>query len=95
MQISRTPKKIAFLAAQKLGLVDAPEQPLTDSAWQEVKQKSNERDDSVLPCVICKEDFGLEQQVSQHLKRICFCFCFWFWFWFWFLFSFCHMKFNL
>ena len=74
-----------FLAAQKLGLVNAPEQPLTDSAWQEVKQKSNERDDSVLPCVICKEDFGLEQQVSQHLRRsfflfylclFCFVFCF-------------------
>ena len=89
MQISYNANNL-LLAAQKLGLVDAPEQPLTDSAWQEVKQKSNERDDSVLPCVICKEDFGLEQQVSQHLRRSFFVF----FVFVLFCFVFCHMKFN-
>lgn len=49
--------------AQKLGLVEAPGLLLTDKEWKEVKKKSNERQDSSQPCVICKEDFGLQQQV--------------------------------
>ena len=47
-----------------MGLVDAPEQHLTESEWTNVKAKSNARDDSKEPCVICKEDFGLQQQVT-------------------------------
>ncbi|XP_070536117.1 RING finger protein 32-like [Ptychodera flava] len=49
--------------AQKLGLVEAPEQLLSDEQWKNVKDKSNEREDSKEPCVICKEDFGLVEQV--------------------------------
>jgi hypothetical protein len=49
--------------AQKLGIVDAPEQLLSDKEWQEVKHQSNARLDSTQPCVICKEDFGIQQQV--------------------------------
>ena len=30
-----------------------------------MKEKSNARQDSSQPCVICKEDFGLQQQVSR------------------------------
>ena len=52
--------------AQKLGLVEAPELLLSEKEWKEVKEKSNLRQDSALPCVICKEDFGLQQQVSIH-----------------------------
>lgn len=54
---------IYIISAQKLGLVEAPEQLLSENDWQNVKTKSNERDDSKLPCVICKEDFGTQEQV--------------------------------
>lgn len=54
---------IQYISAQKLGLVEAPEQLLSENDWQNVKTKSNERDDSKLPCVICKEDFGTQEQV--------------------------------
>lgn len=47
-----------------MGLVDAPEQPLTEEAWKHAKLKSNTREDSKQPCVICKEDFGTQQQVK-------------------------------
>ncbi|XP_059174207.1 RING finger protein 32-like isoform X2 [Physella acuta] len=49
--------------AQKFGLVNAPKQLLSEQEWTHVKAKSNERDDSKEPCVICKEDFGLQEQV--------------------------------
>ena len=49
--------------AQKLGLVEAPELLLSDKEWKKIKEKSNARQDSSQPCVICKEDFGLQQQV--------------------------------
>ncbi|XP_064594804.1 RING finger protein 32-like isoform X2 [Liolophura sinensis] len=49
--------------AQKLGLVEAPPQLMSEGQWQAAKAKSNRREDSDLPCVICKEDFGLQQQV--------------------------------
>ncbi|XP_069106705.1 RING finger protein 32-like [Argopecten irradians] len=58
------PKRVPKLSlAQKMGLVDAPEQPLTEQEWKSVKEKSNKRDDSKQPCVICKEDFGTQEQV--------------------------------
>jgi hypothetical protein len=28
-------------------------------------KKSNKRDDSKMPCVICKEDFGTKEQVNK------------------------------
>ena len=46
-----------------MGLVEGPSQLLTEEQWQKAKAKSNEREDSHQPCVICKEPFGLEQQV--------------------------------
>ncbi|OWF35952.1 RING finger protein 32-like [Mizuhopecten yessoensis] len=58
------PLKVPKLSlAQKMGLVDAPEQPLSEQEWISVKEKSNKRDDSKQPCVICKEDFGTQEQV--------------------------------
>ena len=52
-----------MLTAQKLGLVEAPPQPLTEGEWQEVKDRSKVRNDFSEPCVICKEDLGTTQQV--------------------------------
>ena len=49
--------------AQKIGLVEAPKPGLTESDWQTVKQLSLKRGDSTQPCVICKEDFELREQV--------------------------------
>jgi hypothetical protein len=54
---------ILICKAQKLGLVDAPTARLTDKEWQDVKNKSNQRNDSDQPCVICKEEFGTQHQV--------------------------------
>ena len=51
--------------AQKLGLIAAPEQPLSENDWQKVKETSNKRDDFKQPCVICKEDFGVKEQVCH------------------------------
>lgn len=57
------PKPAPLTLAQKLGLVEAPELLLSDKEWKKIKEKSNARQDSSQPCVICKEDFGLQQQV--------------------------------
>ncbi|XP_076455589.1 RING finger protein 32-like [Babylonia areolata] len=56
--------------AQKLGLVEAPMQHLSENEWGSVKAKSNARDDSKEPCVICKEDFGLQQQVLLSCSHV-------------------------
>lgn len=53
-------------SAQKFGLVEAPEQLLSEADWQKAKEKSNQRDDSKLPCVICKEDFGFQEQARKN-----------------------------
>ena len=50
--------------AQKLGLVEAPPGLLTEQQWGQVKAASNARQDSSLPCPICKEQFGMREQVS-------------------------------
>ncbi len=52
-----------------MGLVEAPAQLLTESDWQQVKDRSNRREDYKEPCVICKEDFGTQQQVCEFDKR--------------------------
>ncbi|EDO29619.1 predicted protein, partial [Nematostella vectensis] len=57
--------------AQKYGLVEAPEKLLSDTDWQSVKQQSNARLDSTLPCVICKEDFGNLQQHRPSVLLSC------------------------
>ncbi|KAL5011029.1 hypothetical protein ScPMuIL_013334 [Solemya velum] len=57
------PKPAQMTLAQKMGLVAAPQQPLTENEWANVKLKSNNREDSAMPCVICKEDFRTEEQV--------------------------------
>lgn len=64
------PKPAPFTLAQRLGLVEAPELLLSENQWKEVKEKSNSRQDSALPCVICKEDFGLQQQVLLSCSHV-------------------------
>lgn len=64
------PKPPPLTLAQKLGLVEAPELLLTDKEWKEAKEKSNARQDSCQPCVICKEDFGLQQQVLLSCSHV-------------------------
>ena len=54
--------------AQKLGLVEAPRALLTEQQWGQVKAASNARQDSCLPCPICKEQFGMREQVSLSLS---------------------------
>ncbi|KXJ28215.1 RING finger protein 32 [Exaiptasia diaphana] len=64
------PKLPPLTLAQKLGLVEAPEQGLSDKEWQAVKSQSIARHDSQRPCVICKEDFGIQQQVLLSCSHV-------------------------
>ena len=52
-----------FVSAQRLGLMERPPELLTEAEWQQVKHQSQQREDSAAPCVICKEDFGTQEQV--------------------------------
>lgn len=58
------PRPPPLTLAQKLGLVEAPPALLTEQEWGQVKAASNARQDSSLPCPICKEQFGMREQVS-------------------------------
>lgn len=59
-----------LLAAQRYGLVDAPPRLLTEDEWKTVKEKAKLRRDFQQPCVICKEELGLQQHVGlEHLLR--------------------------
>ncbi|PIK46146.1 hypothetical protein BSL78_16994, partial [Apostichopus japonicus] len=64
------PEPKPLTLAQKFGLVDAPAQPLSDGEWKTLKMRSIERDGSALPCVICKEDFGLQPQVLLSCSHV-------------------------
>lgn len=59
--------------AQRIGLIEMNgnvDKNLSESAWNEIKQRSNERQDSTLPCPICQEDFGLGQQVLLSCSHV-------------------------
>ena len=57
--------------AERIGLVQiGDEKHLTEAAWNDVKQRSNEREDSNCPCAICQEDFGLGQQVLLSCSHV-------------------------
>lgn len=56
------PKPPPLTLAQKLGLFDPPPLPLSADEWDRVKQRSVEQGDSMQPCPICKEEFGLHPQ---------------------------------
>ncbi|XP_072110147.1 RING finger protein 32 isoform X1 [Mobula birostris] len=69
------PKPPGLTLAQKMGLVEAPKEPLTANEWQLVKKRSVQQGDSAQPCAICREEFGLQQQVllscSHVFHRVC------------------------
>uniref|UniRef100_A0A671NLF9 Ring finger protein 32 n=1 Tax=Sinocyclocheilus anshuiensis TaxID=1608454 RepID=A0A671NLF9_9TELE len=50
--------------AQRMGLVVAPSRRLTAEEWAEVKTRSIQEGDSTQPCVICREEFHLQPQVT-------------------------------
>ena len=58
--------------AQRLGLVRAPSNTLTEDDWEIVKKRSRGRGDSLLPCPVCQEEFGIKQQVRTR-KTECLC----------------------
>jgi hypothetical protein len=60
--------------AERIGLIQMTnnntENHLSEAAWNEIKQRSNERQDSNCPCPICQEDFGLGQQVLLSCSHV-------------------------
>ena len=58
-----------WATAQKLGLVESAP-VMTKADWKVAKDRSHNREDSQQPCVICKEQFGTQQQVSTHMRWI-------------------------
>ncbi|KAM5195899.1 LOW QUALITY PROTEIN: RING finger protein 32-like [Hipposideros larvatus] len=61
--------------AQRLGLFELPQLPLSSEEWGKVKQRSILQGDSMQPCPICKEVFELHPQVlllcSYMFHRVC------------------------
>jgi hypothetical protein len=60
--------------AERIGLIQMTnndaDKHLTEAAWNVIKQRSNERQDSNCPCAICQEDFGLGQQVLLSCSHV-------------------------
>jgi hypothetical protein len=60
--------------AERIGLIQMTntdaDNHLTEAAWGEIKQRSNDRQDSDCPCAICQEDFGLGQQVLLSCSHV-------------------------
>lgn len=60
--------------AERIGLIQMTnndaEAHLSEAAWNAIKQRSNERQDSNCPCPICQEDFGLGQQVLLSCSHV-------------------------
>ncbi|XP_037691664.1 RING finger protein 32 isoform X2 [Choloepus didactylus] len=64
------PKPPPLTLAQKLGLFEPPPLPLSADEWEKVKQRSIMQGDSVQPCPICKEEFGLHPQVLLSCSHV-------------------------
>lgn len=57
--------------AERIGLIQMTnDEHLSEEAWNTIKQRSNERQDSNCPCAICQEDFGLGQQVLLSCSHV-------------------------
>ncbi|KAM3593050.1 uncharacterized protein V6R79_005094 [Siganus canaliculatus] len=56
--------------AQKMGLVAAPAERLTEDEWVQVKARSVQQEESAQPCVICKEEFLLQPQVLLSCSHV-------------------------
>ena len=58
------------IPAQRIGLeARTTSDKLSEDDWLEAKRKSNDRHDSRLPCVICKQNFGPDKQVISNTYR--------------------------
>jgi hypothetical protein len=64
------PKPPPLTLAECLGLVRPPPPPLGEDEWQGVKDRSSERDDSRQPCPICRDAFGVKQQVILSCSHV-------------------------
>ncbi|XP_078484093.1 RING finger protein 32-like [Ciona intestinalis] len=67
------PKPRPLTLAQKFGLIPHnkdQEKLLTESEWGEVKKTSMLREDFKSPCVICKDDFRVEDQVLLSCSHV-------------------------
>ncbi|RHY64392.1 hypothetical protein DYB26_004259 [Aphanomyces astaci] len=49
--------------AQKKGLVQAPPPKLSQNQWEDCEAKAEERGDTMHPCSICRESFGVQPKV--------------------------------
>ena len=54
--------------SSRLGLVEAPPPLLTLEEWAAAEQKACGRNDSALPCPICKEQFKHDDQVFASIR---------------------------
>ncbi|XP_037372322.1 RING finger protein 32 isoform X2 [Talpa occidentalis] len=64
------PRRPPLTLAQRLGLLDAPPSPLSAAEWDEAKQRSARRGDSLQPCPVCREDFELRPQVLLSCSHV-------------------------
>ena len=73
-QISSSSHRQRGTLAERIGLIQISNSDankhLTEAAWNEIKQRSNDRQDSNCPCAICQEDFGLGQQVLLSCSHV-------------------------
>ena len=68
LKVKRFEKKLSL--AQKRGLVQRPQLPLTGDQWEEVVSIAKERLESNSVCPICLEEFKLESQVVLSCSHI-------------------------
>jgi len=64
---------LLIILAQKFGLYPSNEDQrrlLSEDEWKEIKVASTNREDFLNPCVICKEQFGLEDQVLLSCSHV-------------------------
>ena len=56
--------------AQRHGLVKAPPAVLSEQEWLSMHARSQERQDSQHECCICREHFGLQEQVLLSCSHV-------------------------
>lgn len=66
-----SPDRLAPLSlAQKLGLVPAPDAPLSASDWKYVEEKTRQRGDFFECCAICHQKLGADDQVLLSCSHV-------------------------
>ncbi|DBA04209.1 TPA: hypothetical protein N0F65_004317 [Lagenidium giganteum] len=67
---SRTTKSTKLTLAQTRGLVQCPPPKLTRDEWNQREAQAQERGDCVHPCSICREPFGIKEQVILSCSHV-------------------------